>query len=153
VRGTLLSPGRVLFLDMSHGVQLCSACGQRRPHVLIHVNVPIVTFNASFFCIQGVAFCWSAGRVLFMDLSRGMQPVLAARMWAAAAAVWRNPSVGKAGFRLQEQIAALLQHGVEVSPCSLLRVEEHLPIARGEIGCTWRNWLHAPSFASYRRAW
>ncbi|KAK9826374.1 hypothetical protein WJX81_004727 [Elliptochloris bilobata] len=65
--------------------------------------------------IEGMAFCWSQGRALFLDLSQGAQPRCAARLLAAAGAVLRNASVRKAGFQLRDQLAALLQQGIQVA--------------------------------------
>ena len=64
--------------------------------------------------------CWSHERALYLDLSCGMTAGSGERLWAAAGALLGDPSVRKAGFRLRDQLAALLQHGIQVSPGMLI---------------------------------
>ena len=63
---------------------------------------------------QGMAVCWSHEHALYLDLSCSMPGASGEHLWAAASAVLGNSSVRKAGFKLRDQLAALLQHGIQV---------------------------------------
>lgn len=71
---------------------------------------------------QGMAVCWNHEHALYLDLSCSMPGEAGEHLWAAAGAVLGDSSVRKAGFKLRDQLAALLQHGMEVQPDVILSV-------------------------------
>ena len=66
--------------------------------------------------------CWSHEHALYLDLSCSMPGASGEHLWAAASAVLGSSSVRKAGFKLRDQLAALLQHGIKVRHGVLLCV-------------------------------